>query len=101
MSDICEGETLNGVFVQSNGIIRNSIGLMIGSTMSRYEHQLKSLDSYNTILEGKVRELEEILATHRYRCVTCKRSVEPDECYSLVGTDVIACSDKCLDAYED
>ncbi len=63
--------------------------------------QLSKSTEVVSLLKDKVKELEEILATHRYRCVTCKRSVEPDECYSLVGTDVMACSDKCLDAYED
>lgn len=69
--------------------------------MKKMEESIESLEADNKALTEKVKELENILATYRYSCVTCKRSVEPDECYSLEGTDIMACSEKCLDAYED
>lgn len=53
MSDFCEGETLNDVFVQFNGIIRNSKGEMIGSTLKRYEPQIESLEAKVTDLKSE------------------------------------------------
>ena len=86
---------------------------LLKSENTRYEKHNKTLKNELNIwnespltekvreLTAKVKELEDILATYRHNCVTCKRSVEPDECYSLEGTDIMACSEKCLDAYED
>lgn len=70
------------------------------NALLRRDTLIKSLEAENKVLTAKVKELDEILATFPNKCVTCKVFVDPEECYGLEDSDVMACSDVCIDAYD-